>query len=473
MPVIKFGTELHKNVLEALKARIELSEKAIQKREGEWDKAEKEFVFNVTETKTDTLRKTSRDNGVPQYTTIHIPYTYAQMMTAHTYLASVFLSRNPVLQFGARHGEPEMNVQAVEAIMDYQTQVGGHLAPYFVWLHDSLKYGVGIVATYWEKEAHTISDVRNEPVTLGGSPVPGKFREVKTTRVIEGYEGNRLFNVRPYDYLPDPRVPMGEPQKGEFCGRKVPIGFNTIMRRKLSKQYFNVDQVEKRMRPFTGGTEDRRASVVSQLELPENFEAGKTIHTPSSLVGTMPGIELVVELIPKQWKLGSTEEPEKWVFTILDRKIIVEARPFGRWHNRFPFEVIEGEIEGYAFAKRGMFEVGRPLNDVMTWLFNSHFYAVRKTLNGDIIYDPSRVVGADLNNSSGTGSRIRIKPTAYGQDVRAMVHVLTGGADVTGTHLRDTEVVGSLLQRVMGVNDNISGAINPGGRKTATEVRTK
>ena len=472
MPVIKFGTELHKTVLQGLMARVELSEKAIEKKTGMWDKAEKDFVFEVQETKNDTLRRTSRDNGVPQYTTINIPYSYAQMMTAHTYLASVFLSRNPILQFGARHGEPEMNVQAVEAIMDYQTQVGGHLGPYFVWLHDSLMYGVGVVGTFWEKEAHTVSDVQQEPVTLGGSPIPGKFREVKTTRVIEGYEGNRLFNIRPYDYLPDPRVPMGQPQKGEFGGRKVPIGFNTIMKRKIAKQYFNIEVVEKRLKPFSGGTDDSRASVVTELELPDSFEGGGALHTPSALVGTLPGIELVVELIPKLWKLGSTEEPEKWVFTILDRKIIVEARPFGRWHNKFPFEVIESEVEGYAFVKRGMFEIGRPLNDVMTWLFNSHFYAVRKSLNGDIVYDPSKIVGTDLNNSSGTGSRIRIKPQAYGQDIRAMIHTLQGGADVTGTHLRDTDVVGALLQRVTGVNDNISGAINPGGRKTATEIRT-
>jgi hypothetical protein len=75
-------------------------------------------------------------------------------------------------------------------------------------------------------------------------------------------------------------------------------------------------------------------------------------------------------------------------------------------------------------------------------------------------------------NSNGTGSRIRLKPIAYGQDVRTMISVLQGGADITGTHLRDTEVMGQMLQRVLGVTDNILGSVNSGGRKTATEVRT-
>ena len=63
---------------------------------------------------------------------IDIPYAYAQMMSAHTYFCSVFLSRNPIWQMQGRHGEPEMNVQAVEALLGYQAQnVVNHCAsPY-------------------------------------------------------------------------------------------------------------------------------------------------------------------------------------------------------------------------------------------------------------------------------------------------------------------------------------------------------
>ena len=469
---LTFGTERHKKVLEGLIARIDLSERAMQKKYARWEKADEEFAFHVPEKETDTLRKTARDGGKPQYTTIEIPYTYAQMMTAHTYFSSVFLGRSPVLGFQGRHGEPEMNVQAVEAIMDYQTQVGGHIGPYYVWLHDAGKYGLGIMWRYWDREEHTFSDIREEPVTLLGSEIEGKTQRIKTTKTITGYEGNRLFNVRPMDHLPDPRVPIGKPQQGEFVGRKVDIAWNTIMKRKLSGQYINVDEVKKRLK-VGGSNNERRAAIVETLDLPEfGTNISGPIHTQTSLVSTLDGIEMVVELIPKEWELGSTEYPEKWVFTVLDKKIIVEARPYGEWHNKFPCEVLEVEVEGYGLAKRGFLEIGRPLNEVMTWLVNTHFYAVRKTLNGDIIYDPSRIVSSDLLNSDGTGSRIRLRPTAYGTDVRTLIHQLQGGADITGTHLRDSEVVGQLLQRVLGVTDNLLGSVNPGGRKTATEVRT-
>jgi hypothetical protein len=463
-------TERHKKVLQALLARIKMSEADMQSYYERWEDAEKQFKFYMPEREVDSLRRLEKDKGNPQYVNIEIPYAYAQMMAAHTYFSSVFLARNPVWQLQGRHGEPEMNVQAMEALIDYQVHVGGMMPQLFVWLHDATKYGLGVVFRYWDEEVKTVSEIVEEQVMILGSPVEGKTEKKKITRNIKGYEGNRLLNVRPFDYLPDTRVPLSNPNRGEFIGRRCSIGWNTIMKRKLSGQYMNIDWVKQHLKGAKNGTNDRYATIVS--DMPFENEYGYAQHTDSSLVSEIPAVELVVELIPNEWGLGSTEYPEKWVFTVLDEKVIVEARPYGELHDKFPVEVIETEIEGYELVKRGMLEIGEPLNDVMTWLFNSHFHSVRKTLNGDIVFDPSRVVMSDLMRSNGTGSRIRVTPAAYGQDVRTMIHTVQGGADVTGTHLRDSEIVGGLLQRVMGVTDNMTGAVNPGGRKTATEIRT-
>jgi hypothetical protein len=43
--------------------------------------------------------------------------------------------------------------------------------------------------------------------------------------------------------------------------------------------------------------------------------------------------------------------------------------------------------------------------------------------------------------------------------------------DVTRAHVGDMSMLADILQRVTGVNDNIMGLVNSGGRKTATEVR--
>jgi hypothetical protein len=45
-------------------------------------------------------------------------------------------------------------------------------------------------------------------------------------------------------------------------------------------------------------------------------------------------------------------------------------------------------------------------------------------------------------------------------------------SDVTRSNLSDSDLVGQLAQRVTGVNDNVMGSVNTGGRKTATEIRS-
>ena len=45
-------------------------------------------------------------------------------------------------------------------------------------------------------------------------------------------------------------------------------------------------------------------------------------------------------------------------------------------------------------------------------------------------------------------------------------------ADITRSHLSDMQMFEQIVQRTLGVNDNVMGQVNTGGRKTATEVRS-
>jgi hypothetical protein len=139
-------------------------------------------------------------------------------------------------------------------------------------------------------------------------------------------------------------------------------------------------------------------------------------------------------------------------------------------HNKFPFSILELEIEGYGLFKRGMMEITKPLNDVLTWLFNAHFHNVRKVLNDQLVVDPSRVVMKDVTDPN-AGRILRLRPEAYGTDARTAVHQLQV-VDITRAHLTDANIVEQMIQRLTGASDPVMGVVNQGGRKTATEVRT-
>lgn len=412
----------------------------------------------------DSLRNTSRKQGQPQYTTIQVPYSYAMMLTMHTYLSSIFLSRSPILQVTGRHGESQQAEQCIEALLDYQITTGGAIPILYVWLLDPLRYGHGVLGHYWEEETITSTAVIEEPVTFMGVPISGKTKKVLKTQQTKGYCGAKFYNVRPQDFLFDPRVPLMHFQDGEFVIRFVQMGWNKIIEREASGAYFNIKEAKD-----SASSSGNRDMGSSQTDLPDGsldypLRDGDT-DNPSRLNLH----EFYFNLIPADYDLGSGTLPERWVFTVSSERVIIGAQPMGFNHNKWPFDVLEYEIGGYELFNRSVLEITKSLNDTITWLFNSHFYNVRKTLNDQFLVDPSMVEMRDMEDPN-PGRLIRLKPAAWGKPVASFVQQFQT-TDVTRSNMNDTEAVSQLMQRVTGTTDNIMGQVNSSGRKTATEVR--
>jgi hypothetical protein len=469
---VDFEGDLHKRILDSVKRRWMLSRNRMSDRYTAWSEAEDKFVAYMPATDNDKTREGLKKQGKPQYTTLEIPYSYAQLLSAHTYWTSVFLSRTPIFQFTGRHGESEDSVQAVEAVIDYQVTVGKMLMPFYIWLLDVGKYGLGIIGNYWDREVAYVTQMVEQPRTYMGIAIPGTSQKVRQTREVTSYLGNKIFNIRPFDWFPDPRVPISQFQKGEFCGRYVEVGWNNVKQSAANNIYQNFD----RLKGTKPGSWLKELGS-SQLQLPNRLQGQDIIA--SGTPATSPEedkldfvslMEMCVELIPSEWELGNSNKPEKWMFTIGNDAVVLRAAPLGCLHNQFPFVIIEYEMEGYGLFKRGLMETLRPMNDVMTWLFNTHFHNVRKVLNDQLVVDPSRVVMKDVTDPN-AGRIIRLRPEAYGSPAGDAIHQLQV-VDITRSHLTDIGGVAEMMQRLSGVTDNIMGMVNQGGRKTATEVRT-
>jgi hypothetical protein len=467
---IRFGTEEHRQVLEAVRQRRKMSFDGMSTRYGAWSDMEERFRAYIKPTAGDLKRTDQKRDGKPSYVTLVVPYDYAILLTLHTYITAVFLGRNPVFQYDGRHGETSAQVDAVEAIINYQQMVGEWLVPLYIWLMDGPKYGIGILGSQWVDESVVTTESAREPVSYFGINT-GRTRDVRRTIRIPGYSGHRLFNVRPQDWFPDPRVSISRFQEGEFCGRRANVGWNTIIRRQQQGVYYNIDALKANSVMKDSNLRDRGSS---QLVLPDEMETwyvspGQGTDKSKDIKNNIDLFELEVELIPKTWKLGTSDSPEKWVITVANEAVIVSAEPLGLYHDKFTFDVIEHEVEGYALSKRSLLEVLAPMNDTLSWLFNSHMHNVRKVMNDNLIIDPSGVVVKDFTDPL-AGRLIRLKPEAYGKDARAYVHQLQV-TDVTQNHLRDSQLVMEMMQRIVGVVENAMGQQSRGGRQTATESR--
>ncbi|MHB0978385.1 MAG: portal protein [Minisyncoccota bacterium] len=464
---LAYKSDQHKKLLTAITTRYDLSYRLMSNRYRDYAKADEQFIAYLPETEVNSKKRVLRESGTPQYTTLEIPYSYAVLMTIHTYLSSVLLARAPILQFQGRHGESEDQCAAMEALIDYQVQVGEMLVPLYIWIMDSLKYGLGVLGTYWTEEKVRIARLVEQQPTFLGIPT-GKAKKVRIVEDIPGYVGNKVFNVRPQDFFPDPRVPIWRLQQGEFCARRVEVGYNTLLRGKAEGLYNNLEHITARSsfgdNVIGSSGNVQRDTGSSQITLPSGDVADDMDK------GFHEILEFHWELVPSDWGLGEGKLPEKWVFAVANQKVIISAQPYGMYHNKFPFNTFEPDLNGYGFANRGLLEVVKPLTDTLSWLVNTHFYNVRRTLNNELLIDPSMFEMQDFMQP-GPGKLIRAKPAAYGKDIR-MGYAQLNMHDITRSHIGDIGIITDLIQRVLGVNDNVMGMVNTGGRKSATEVRS-
>lgn len=467
-----FAPQIEQFIRRRLEARIKYSEQKRSDRLKKWEQAEDRTMAFLPEQDEDALRRAAREGkGQTTYTTMQIPYSYATLMTAHTYMTSVFFSRSPVHQFAGRHGETEQQVSGLEALISYQVETGAHLVPYYLWIYDCGKYGVGILGNYWAEERTQYSSVQQMAI-LGpdGQPVAGSEKKIQQTFQSAGYVGNRVYNVSPYDFGHDPHFPIYRFQEGEFCFVRKTMGWNELKKRQ-HRGFYNAEAIAKlpSRPPHTAQVQEGSSALIRPDRVYQNNLGGdgdEELKHPTSI----DIYEVYVDLIQKEWRVGDSDYPEKWVFTLSsDYAVLLGAEPLGNAHGKFPFDIINSEIEGYGLFGRGIPEIIDPIQRTMDWLINSHFYNVRASLNNQFIIDPTKVIVDDAEDG-GPGFIYRMRPEAYGQDITKFFHQIPV-ADVTRQHMGDMEAMQTLGERITGINEQMFGGISK-SRTTATEVRT-
>ena len=467
MKVIKSDGDLHKKLLPFLQALVKLSDDKLNERLKDWRIAEEMNQSYVPAADAERLQKRQTESWMKSFTTITIPYCYGVQMAMHTYLASVFMGRSPVYQSGGRNGQGQDQVLIMDSLIDYQMTAGDMIVPHYMFLMDPLTYGVGVMGLYWEEENRAITSYREVPKMVNDVPVldGNQQPEMETEEFvtnIEGYKGHKAFNVRPTDMLFDTRVSLACYQQGEFIGRRMRKHQNEL-RSMEGRGYFNTEEAIN----LADGHKDNdlQSDNASMIETSDQSVLGKR---ESKMVNLK---EMYVKLIPSQWGLGQNTREEMWRFTIAENTVLIEARPAGWYHGMFPYIVQPLEYDAYSLSSRGIPQLGRPFNDTMDWLINSHMFNVKKAVNNEFIFDPSVISSRDFLDTR-PGKRIRLLPAGYGKDIRNMVHQLPQ-VDYTRQNLSDIAIIEGLFQKVTGVTPQMMGSMVSGGRRSATEVRTQ
>jgi hypothetical protein len=463
------NSDAHRRVLNYLVDRIQASERHMRNFYSRWRVNELKYQAYVNLPDWENqLRHINNANAPPIPTRIIVPYTFATISTITTFLLHVFAGQRPMFAVQSWKDETVQAAMMMEMKLQYDADHSRLIRQMNQFFQDTQVYGLGVLRPMFVKEtAMRTRQVPGTVMSLEGVPFTRNM-SVRSQQTV--YEGNQVYSQDPFLFFPDPRVPMIEcARRGEFAFWRNFEGKHMLLRQEADGKYKWVKYASVTP-PRNEGILESARGVLSR-GVPH---AGASIYGVGSTEGNLrDNIQVdqgTIEIIPRELGLGDSDAPEKWLFTILNKSQIVQAEPFDADHGMHPIAVSEPYTLGYGFGQPGMADYLGPISDLISWFFNSHMDNVRKSLNDMFVVDPSMIEMQDMKTPE-PGKLIRLKRTAWGQDVRMAVAQLAV-QDVTKQHIDDAWQIIELGQLLSGVSYNRLGMQEQGGRKTATEVRS-
>jgi hypothetical protein len=381
--------DFHAKLLQKCKDLLKMSRDEMQSFYPLWDKYDMAYR---TERYRDEADTKARERKEPEK--MVIPMTYSQIDTFCAFLYQVYTQRPSFFEFSGTSAEDVQAAKLAEATMEYnldRNKFRGLILQQFIL--DIGRFGLGIMETSWTQEMVKVE----QQVPMQMEQVPGmpQVQPPMTTQIVDkvDYQGNKVINVSPYRFFPDPRLPITRFQEGEFCGHEYEYSEHTLQTMESNGEIAGLKYVP---RVTTEMMFDglRRASFSESIQ---NQTPECSLREPKFYIASI----ITLTLVPSMWKvdgvpLGSSTTPEKYRVWILNDARIVKVEPMGYLHNQFTYSVAQFNNDQIRFINFGLAELLEQLQDVQNWFINSHITSVRKVISNRLIVDPKGIEMQDL-----------------------------------------------------------------------------
>ena len=438
---LKPGTEFHRQLKERIMRRARDSYRVISSKHSDWETIDKSLKAYVPPENND-----DEEESMPK---IVIPQTYATMETLLTYMFSAFI-QSPIFKYEGTGPEDVLGAMLMTKLIDQQCIHSGVGLNIHTQFRDSFAYGFGAVTPQWtrkygrktEKEDIGTLDMFNQTITVDESR-----RKTSDRKLL--YEGNKLENIDPYRYLPDPNMPIHEVQEAEFSGWVERTNYMNLMNRDRDNEdfVFNAKYLK-----FIEGT----TSLLNG-----NPNEGNRRSTENNSLSTTSPVDVIwtyIDIIPKDWELSRQEYPETWLFGVAGDEVIVAAQPLNLDHGMKPVAVAAPDYDGYTSTPISKLEMVQDLQEMIDFLYSSHIQNVKKAINDMFVIDPKLVNYHDVADPK-PGKLIRMRRAAWGRgDVDKAIKQFPV-TDVTQGHVADAGYLADIMDKVSSANENLKGQL--------------
>jgi hypothetical protein len=398
--------------------------------------------------KEDQVRQKEQDDeGNPVITKINLPLAWVHIDDIMTYFAQTFAPNRGMFYHTARQNETDDAVQIVTKMNNDAIQSGAY-REILQGLFALLKYNQGGYWVNWTKEE-------------GPTLVQTDTEQQPQVEMQIRWQGNKMESVDNYNFLYDPSVPLHRLHiDGEFAARVDVRSHYWLQSRAAAGFYFNVEDVL--------DDDDCQTSTMKYYRNPpqeaqfnsQNNNGNDTnwVSILSESAGYIKanGYEIVtcyIRLNPTEFGLvtGSAQAKalrnryEVWRISLLNDEYIIGADYMNNIHGFLPCFVGSMNDDIMGAAQRSVAEILTPLQDFASFLVNTHVEASRSNLYGTTAYDPT-MIDLDSIPKGEVAARVKIRPAAYGKDIRTFLYQISAQQDTNQT-MQDLEGVMGLINQ--------------------------
>ena len=389
-----------------------------------------------------------------------VPLSFAQVQTFVSFCFLLFTQNRRFFEYIPTGAEDYSVRNLVELVTERDLRHNNWSTILFQFLLDIAKYGVGVIKHSWTTDYQHVK--LDNPVSI----VPTDSAELTADQPLSSYQkliryqGNKLVSISPYKFLPDTRLPLTRFQEGEFCASEEEKSLLELKRLELDGVVTGVKFIEQ--------VENDDVEAVKKRRVTFDPHGTADAEQPETVLLT----EMQVRIIPKDFTvdgktpLGDESHPVMFLFWMVNDNRIIRAEPMGYLHDQFTFDVAQLTPDQHHSVNQSLTDTISGLQDVIDWFVNARVASVRRTLDNQLIVDPTHV---DMSTVENRSRIIKLKRNAAGQSINRFVHQLQVN-DVTSGHLGDAGSLMEIMQLVTGVSDNAMGQF-ASGRRSATEAR--
>lgn len=405
-------------------------------------------------------RLSNRYGNSDKIQNITIPVIEPQVRAAVGYQAAIFLTSYPIFPVVAAPQFMDAAKQ-MQALIEENSIRGGWARELLLFFTDGFKYNLSAIELSWEKKV--TAAVETDPSFSN--------KEGKPVDVV--WSGNMLERWDPYNTYWDTRVhPYEVSERGEFAGHtKIysKTALKTLMY-SLGEDFIKANEKKAFESPSMLNVASIGSGVAGYYvpQINPNVIIDPTlidIVDWDAWVGIAPnnnrkGIQYkgiyevsfeYVRIMPSEFDIQApaANTPQVWKMIIVNHAVVIYAKRCTNAHERIPVFFGQPSEDGLGYQTKSLSDNALPFQQVSSAIMNGVLAARRRAVTDRVLYDPSRVSEAHINNPN-PSAKIPVRPSAYGKPVSESVYQFPYRDDQSAIGMQE-------IQQVVGLGNILNG----------------